>query len=87
MSLATDCLGYPIYQYGLDHKGEPIMPPPGWRLLPEGEWVPHRHREFMRNGRDWSGWCAPRRQHSTMTPIYACVSGWVLAIAVPVGAP
>ena len=83
MTLVSDRYGFPIYQYGLDHKGDPIVPPPGWRLLCEGEPIPTAHREFTRNGDNWSGWCEPRRCHSTMTPLRAEKSGWVLGFAVP----
>lgn len=68
--------------YGYSDKGELIVAPPGWRILPEGEPVPQLHREWM--DPQWgAGWCAPRPQHSTMTSITACVRGAVRAIAVP----
>lgn len=66
-------------QYGYTETGETIQPPTGWKLLPEGEWVPHVHREATENGT----WCAPRSSRSTMTPLYARVAGYVRAIAVP----
>jgi len=66
-------------QYGYTDSGESISAPQGWMLLPEGEWVPHEHREATENG----SWCAPRKCHSTMTRMYAGVSGYVRAIAVP----
>lgn len=70
--------------YGFDHMGEPILAPEGWTLLPEGSDIPAIHREFTRNGSNWSGWCSPRRCRGTMTPLKAHVCGWVTGFAVPV---
>jgi hypothetical protein len=68
--------------YGYDNGGK-ILVPKGWRILDEGETVPHQHREFIvGNGRDGS-WAAPRRCRSTMTPLTASVWGSVRAYAVP----
>jgi hypothetical protein len=64
--------------------GEAIVAPPGWALVPEGEFVPQVHREYTENyGGGWHGWASPRRYHSTMTPIRARVFGGVRAFAVP----
>ncbi|UTC28002.1 hypothetical protein [Stenotrophomonas phage A1432] len=72
-------------KYGKRHRdGETIVPPKGWVLLAEGSPVPHAHREYIENyGGGWAGWAAPRRCHSTMTPMTAQVWGSVRAIAVP----
>jgi hypothetical protein len=71
--------------YGTALNGEVIKAPPGWKILPAGERVPHVHREFidLSNQNRFKGWCAPRRCHSTMTSITACIWGSVRAIAVP----
>ena len=65
--------------YGYCDAGNEIQVPAGWKLLPEGERVPPVHREAKEDG----AWCQPRRCCSTMTPIYARVSGYVRAFAVP----
>jgi hypothetical protein len=66
-------------QYGFTKDGKPIIAPKGWKILPFREIVPEVHREYDK----FAGWCFPRRCCGTMTPIYATVSGWVLAFAVP----
>ena len=77
-------------RYAIDLAGAPIAAPPGWRILPEGEAVPHVHREFIRSApygasNRWSErWAAPRRGHSTMTALRASIWGSVIAYAVPV---
>lgn len=65
--------------YGYSDEGLAIKLPAGWKLLPEGEYVPPVHREANETGK----WLQPRRCQSTMTPIYARVSGYVRAFAVP----
>lgn len=71
-------LDRPKSRYGFDGDLE-IRAPKGWRLLPEGADIPQVHRVYGGG----SGWCEPRRCHSTMTPIYACVWGYMKAFAVP----
>lgn len=66
-------------EYGRCADGREILAPSGWKLLPEGEAVPSFHREAKEDGT----WCSPRRCRSTMTPLFACVSGYVRAFAVP----
>lgn len=49
-----------------------------WRILKEGEEIPHHYRAYHREyGWEYESWC-----HSTMTPIWACVWGKVIAYAV-----
>lgn len=71
--------------YGIDcYTGKEIIPPKGWRILPEGIYVPQGHREYTQVLSDRpGGWADYRRCHSTMTPITARVWGSVRAIAVP----
>jgi len=66
-------------EYGRSVDGQVILAPGGWKVLPEGEAVPALHREAKEDGT----WCSPRRCRSTMTPLFASVSGYVRAIAVP----
>lgn len=66
-------------EYGRTKEGELIVPPAGWKILPFREIVPHIHREWILH----AGWAFPRRCRSTMTPIFAAVSGWVRVLAVP----
>ena len=66
--------------YGKTESGQDIEMPAGWKLLPLGYVVPHVHRFADNFGR----WLAePRRCRSTMTPIFACISGNNRAYAVP----
>ncbi|WP_157649552.1 hypothetical protein [Burkholderia ubonensis] len=65
--------------YGRTGDGKVIQAPAGWRILREFEPVPAVHRECLKNG----SWCAPRRGHSTMTPMVAGIWGDVRAFAVP----
>lgn len=53
--------------------------PEGWKIVPFGEVIPHAHREW-----DGKSWLYPRRGRSTMTPLYAKRSGYVLLYATPV---
>jgi len=57
-----------------------IEPPKGWRLVRFGHEVPHAHREYIQG----VGWDRPRRCRNTMTPLWARVSGDVLAFATPI---
>lgn len=66
-------------RYGLSDQGTEIVAQEGWKLLPEGEYIPPVHMEAKEDG----AWCMQRRCQSTMTPIYARVSGYVRAFAVP----
>lgn len=66
-------------QYGFTKEGDPIIAPKGWKILPFREIVPQVHREYDK----LAGWCSPRQCRSTMTPIFASISGYVLAYAVP----
>lgn len=69
--------------YGKDANGEPLVPPPGWKLLKLGELVHNsRHREFDKH----SGWLAERSGASTMTPVLARPNSHVLGYAVPLTA-
>lgn len=65
--------------YGLADDGHSIDAPIGWLLLCEGQAIPSVHREADERGH----WLAPRRCRSTMTPIFAEVSGYRRAFAVP----
>jgi len=60
-------------------KGKKIEAPDGWKMISEGIGVPHIHRYYI----EGHGWSEPKRTISTMTPIYACVWGYMLAFAVP----
>lgn len=62
--------------YGYTDEGEKIIAPEGWELIEERGEIPQIHREFI--GKNW---CFPRRCHSTMTPMDACVWGSVKCFA------
>ena len=64
--------------YGINDDGDTIEAPKGWVLIPEGEYIPQQHREYIGT---W--WCGPRRCHSTMTPFNAMIWGSVRAYAKP----
>jgi hypothetical protein len=64
-------------RYGFFDNGDPIVAPDGWEIIPEGGEIPPEHREAAGEGL----WCDPRRCHSTMTPMWACVWGYVRAFA------
>ena len=73
-------------RYGFADDGTEIVAPPGWDIIPEGGDIPQAHREFLQlcpyRGKPGQAlWASPRRCHSTMTPIYACVWGDVRAFA------
>ena len=76
-------------RYGYIDNGPAIIPPKGWKIIPEGYEVPNSpQREFIMvydgRHRTWDGWwCDSRRGLTTMSPIWACVWGGVRAIAVP----
>ena len=74
-------VGYYWNKYGYTSKGIRVPTPSGWKLIPEGAEIPQEHREYIEDySRDRSHLCEPRRCHSTMTPIKACVWGGVRAI-------
>lgn len=60
-----------------------IKPKKGWRIIPEGYQIPHKHMEYRRDLHDdekgW--WCDERRCRGTMTALWACVWGDVIAYA------
>lgn len=72
-----------INQYNKDENGNELPKlPEGWSVLPLGWKIPNYHMEYdtmyMLNG----GWGSPTRTNSTMTPIFASISGTKLAYAV-----
>jgi hypothetical protein len=70
--------------YGECSDGTPVTPPKGWKILPENLEVPQVHREFAEDySSGFCNWCSPRRCRSTMTPIWAMISGYCRAFAVP----
>lgn len=69
---------YHIYGY-LD--GVAILPPKGYKLVPQGHKIPPRHRVLTWDGKDHYTWAATRWCCSTMTPMWARVSGWDIAFA------
>jgi hypothetical protein len=69
-------------EYGKDGEGRSITAPTGWKILPQGEYVPQVHREFLQMPGRKGAWCEPRRGYSTMTAIHAQVWGNVQAYAV-----
>lgn len=65
-------------EYGLTRNGQPVPPPhTGWALVPFGEAIPPEHREYI----EGSGWAWPRRENSTVTPLFARAFGPVRAYA------
>lgn len=81
-----DDAAYKALRYGHSLSGQPLVMPAGWVLVPEGERVPHVHREFTVNptSAGWTEtWCSPRRCRTTMTPIFASLWGHVTAFAAP----
>lgn len=79
-------------KYGIDPRGNAIIPPEGWRLLNEGEIIPAIHRQYFGGNFFQDGsvcyhetkWSEPKRTKSTMTPMWASVSGLYIAYAVPI---
>ena len=74
--------------YGFTTDGSKIISPKGWKIIPEGSEIPQIHREYIENyGYTFPHlhhqWEAPRRCHSTMTPLSARLWGGARAYAVP----
>ena len=68
------------HQYGY-LNGVAIVPPNGYKLVPQGHEIPHRHRVLVWDGKERYTWAAERSCRSTMTPVWARVSGWDIAFA------
>lgn len=80
---------YPDYDYrkhrrsyGYQPDFTPAVPPKGWKLLPQGMEVPHRHMHF-RIDQDGRWFWTEFRSINTMTAIFARNWGHVVAYAVP----
>lgn len=77
-----------IEGYAKEEDGSEIEIPKGYRLLPLGVEVPHIHMYCSKTSDTKYDWCSqyawqgPTRTISTMTPIFAMISGWVRAYAV-----
>jgi hypothetical protein len=76
-------------RYGYLDDGIHIIPPEGWKIVPEGKIIPPIHREcvtlHVTSSGEWGRmkWEAPKSRHGKDAPTVACVIENIRAFAIP----